>query len=207
MGSICGWTGKGLGPDTSRQAIDSMLAECGRAAHVESESRYDDIGGLAICEGLYATSFLEQDGIRAALVGSPRWDDKELAGIASNLGSAASLIRAYRNFGTDLLSRLHGPFALTVQDGDQTLVAIDRLGIHRLSYAYQDGVFVFATSTGSVVRTRKSVAGWIHRPYLIISTSMTSPAREHTSVALKSSCQRNISNFVTAVSGKSSIGN
>jgi asparagine synthase (glutamine-hydrolysing) len=152
MGSFCGWTGKGLGPDASRQAIDSMLDESGRAAYAKSESRCDNIGGLAIREGLYATSFLEQDGIRTALVGSPRWDDKELADIAINLGPAASLIRAYRNFGTDLLSRLHGPFALAIQDGDQTIIAIDRLGIHRLSYAFQDGVFVFATSTGSVVR-------------------------------------------------------
>ena len=152
MGSFCGWTGKGLDPDTSRQAIDSMLAGDGEAAHAKSESRCDNIGGLAICEGLYATSFLEQDGRRAALVGSPRWDDKELADMAANLGPAASLIRAYRNFGTDLLSRLHGPFALAIQDGDQTIIAIDRLGIHRLSYAFQDGVFVFATSTGSVVR-------------------------------------------------------
>ena len=152
MGSFCGWTGKGLGPDASRQAIDSMLDESGRAAYAKSESRFDNIGGLAIREGLYATSLLEQNGIRAALVGSPQWDDKELADIAANLGPAASLIRAYRNFGTKLLSRLHGPFALAIQDGNESLVAIDRLGIHRLSYAFQDGVFVFSTSTGGVVR-------------------------------------------------------
>ena len=61
MGSFCGWTGKGLGPDTSRQAIDSMLAESGGAAHAEAESSCDKIGGLAIRKGLYTTSIVEKD--------------------------------------------------------------------------------------------------------------------------------------------------
>ena len=159
MGSFCGWSGKDLGPDMSQQAIAAMLSECSGAAHAESESRYDNTGGLAICTGLYATSFHEQDGISAAVVGSPVWDDRELADTAIKLGLAASLIRAYRNFGTDLLSRLHGPFSLVIMDGYEALIAIDRLGIHRLSYAFQNGTFIFATSTGSVVRHPKISTG------------------------------------------------
>ena len=40
-------------------------------------------------------------------------------------------------------------------DDDRALIAIDRIGIHSLSYALQDGVFVYSTSTGSVVRHPK----------------------------------------------------
>jgi len=129
-----------------------MLAECGGIVSAESGVNYDDTGALGVREGLYATSYLHQDGIRAAIVGSPTWSDKELSKTATKQGIGAALIKAYRAFGKDLLSRLHGSFALAVLDGDKALVAIDRIGIHSLSYALQEGVFVFSTSTGSVAR-------------------------------------------------------
>lgn len=69
MGSICGWSGMGPGLDMSQQAIKAMLTACGGTANAESDSDYDDTGALAIREGLYATSYLHQDGIRAAIVG------------------------------------------------------------------------------------------------------------------------------------------
>ena len=129
-----------------------MLAECRGTAASESASDCNDTGALGICEGLYATSYLKQHGIRVAITGSPAWDDSELSETTKLHGIGAALIKAYRAYGKDLLSRLHGPFALAVLDGDRALVAIDRVGIHTLSYALQDGVFVFSTSTGSVVR-------------------------------------------------------
>jgi len=152
MGNLCGWSGTGLGPEMSQQAIKAMLEKCGGIVSAESDRDYDDSGALGIREGLYATSYLHQDGIRAAIIGSPTWSDKELSKTATKHGAGAALIRAYRAYGKDLLSRLHGPFALAVLDGDKALVAIDRIGIHSLSYALQEGVFVFSTSTGSVVR-------------------------------------------------------
>jgi len=152
MGSFCGWSGMGLGSDMSQQAIEAMLTACGGNANCESASDFDDTGALGVREGLYATSYLHQDGIRAAIVGSPTWDDKELSKTATKQGTGAALIQAYRAFGKGLLSRLHGPFVLAILDGDKALVAIDRIGIHSLSYALREGVFVFSTSTGSVVR-------------------------------------------------------
>jgi asparagine synthase (glutamine-hydrolysing) len=152
MGSIYGWSGMGLGPDMSQQAIKAMLAECSGDASPGSENHYDNTGALCICEGIYATSFLYQDSIRAAIIGSPTWEDKELSNTAKEQGAGAALIKAWQAFGKKLLSKLHGPFALAVQDGDEALIAIDRIGIHSLSYSHQQGVFVFSTSTGSVVK-------------------------------------------------------
>jgi len=152
MGSICGWSGKGLGVDMTRQALKSMLAEYKGTATAEAASDCDDSGALGICEGLYATSYLHQEDIRVAITGSPAWDDTELSETSKQHGTGAALIKAYRTYGKDLLSRLHGPFALAVLEDDKALVAIDRVGIHSLSYALQEGVFVFSTSTGSIVR-------------------------------------------------------
>jgi asparagine synthase (glutamine-hydrolysing) len=152
MGGVCGWCGKGLNSDQSQQTIAAMLANCGDAANGETLFDCDDAGALGIREGLYATSYLRQEGSAAAIVGSPTWDDKELSEIAATQGAASALIRAYRTFGKDMLTRLHGPFALAVMDGDRALVAIDRIGIHSLSYAVRDGIFIFSTRTGGIVR-------------------------------------------------------
>ncbi len=152
MGSFCGWSGRGLGSDMSQQAIKAMLAQCSGTASAKSGSDYDGTGALGFREGLYATGYLHQDGIRAAIVGSPTWSEKELSRTATEQGAAAALIRAYRAYGKELFSRLHGPFSLAILDGDKALAAIDRIGIHSLSYALQDGVFAFSTSTASVVR-------------------------------------------------------
>lgn len=150
MGSLHGWIGKCLGSDIARQAGNAMLSDKGGIEGAGHEGNPDAKGWLAVASGIYATSFHVEDGIRAALIGTPRWSDRELSELAAGKGRAASLIRAYRKYGSDLLGRLHGPFALAIYDGHEALVAIDRMGIHRLSYAYQDGLLVFSTSTGSV---------------------------------------------------------
>ena len=152
MGSICGWSGTGLGSDMSQQAIKAMLKKHGANANAESDSSYDDSGALGIGKGIYAASFLFQDGIRVAIVGTPTWSDQELSVTAEKQGACAALIKAWQAFGKDLLEKLHGPFALAVQDGDEALIAIDRIGIHSLSYTLQDGIFVFSSSIGSVAR-------------------------------------------------------
>ena len=155
MSDFCGWSGTGLGSDTSQQAIKAMLKACSGAVNDKSDSDYNDHCALGISKGLYATSYLNQDSIRVAIAGSPTWEDSELAEITEKQGLAAALVKAYRAFGKDLLSRLHGPFALAILDDRQALVAIDRIGIHSLSYALHDGMFVFSTSMGSVVKHPK----------------------------------------------------
>ena len=152
MGTFCGWSGGHLSSDLSQQAISAMLTAKQETPPARSDSDCNDSGALGIREGLYASSYVKQHGIRAAIVGSPRWDDVNLSNIAAKQGAGACLIEAYRTFGKDLFSRLHGPFALAVLDGDKALVAIDRMGIHSLSYALEDGIFVFSTSTAGVVR-------------------------------------------------------
>jgi asparagine synthase (glutamine-hydrolysing) len=154
MGSICGWSGIGLGQDKSQQTLTAMFKACSGNASNKSDN-YNDDGALDISKGLYATSYLQQEGFRVAIAGSPTWSDPELSEITEKQGLGTALIKAYRAFGKDLLCRLHGPFAFAILDGRQALVAIDRIGIHSLSYALHDGVFVFSTSTSSVVKHPK----------------------------------------------------
>ena len=61
MGSICGWSGTGLGSDVSQQTIEAMLEKSGGIANTDPESNYDDSGALGIREGINPTSFHCQD--------------------------------------------------------------------------------------------------------------------------------------------------
>ena len=110
MGGFCGWSGKGLGLDISREAIKAMLAECRGTAASESASDCNDTGALGICEGLYATNYLKQHGIRVAITGSPTWDDSELSEITKLHGIGAALVKAYRAYGKESAFPAPRPF-------------------------------------------------------------------------------------------------
>lgn len=136
--------------EQARRALDAM------AETVDGRKGQAPIGTvaqeatLAVCDGLYAVSYFEQEGVRAALIGNPQWDEPALAETARNSSPAAALLLAWRAHGRDLLSRLHGPFALAVLEGQTALIAVDRMGIHTLSYAVKDGALVFASTTSAV---------------------------------------------------------
>ena len=67
---------------------------------------------------------------------------------------AAEVLAAYRRQGKGLLESLHGGFALAVIEPARgyALLAIDRMGVHRLAYAEADGGVVFSTSAEAVAR-------------------------------------------------------
>jgi len=127
-----------------------MLGDCGSPSTSVPDNTCNDTTGLAARSEIYTTGFSEQNRTKAALVGSPRWEDRRLAELAKDRGLATSLIEAYRDHGPGFLAWLHGPFALAVVRDDTALIAIDRIGIHTLSYVLQNGVFVFSTSINSV---------------------------------------------------------
>src|SRR5581483_8649181 len=66
--------------------------------------------------------------LAVAIVGRPRWQDRDLAEIAKRQGAAAALLEAWRRRGEHLLRDLRGAFAVAVLDGaaGRRLLAIDR---------------------------------------------------------------------------------
>lgn len=150
MGNLCGWSGVRAGAEKSRYVINKMLGDCGNPPANTPDIVFNEFSGLAAHSKIYTTSFSQQNGIKAAIIGSPLWSQKKLARTAKDRGPATSLIEPYLDHGPGFLAWLHGPFALAVVQDDTALIAIDRIGIHTLSYAVKDGVFVFSTSTSSV---------------------------------------------------------
>ena len=62
------------------------------------------------------------------------------------------LVHLYEDFGTDMVSRLHGMFAFSIWDSkrQQLLIARDRTGMKPLSYMYTPAGFVFCSELRSL---------------------------------------------------------
>jgi asparagine synthase (glutamine-hydrolysing) len=91
--------------------------------------------------------------LSAVLAGNPIWltDDAEVIKATS---PAASVLAAYRLYGRGFLERLHGGFAVAVVDSEarRALLAIDRMGIERMTYHVHDDWLVFGASAEDVAR-------------------------------------------------------
>jgi asparagine synthase (glutamine-hydrolysing) len=86
-------------------------------------------------------------GVTVALTGGPVWLD----GIEA-ASPAEAILTAYMAQGPGLLARLSGRFALAVwdQQANRALLALDRMGIERLTYAMLGERLVFSSSAAEV---------------------------------------------------------
>lgn len=160
MSGICGWTGSDCGSTDRRRVLDNMVRASGCPAQADIQSALHETRGTAGCGHLYAASLHDEGGITTLLLGLPDWKDASLAEVAKTRSPAAALATAYRRYGRDLLPLLQGSFALAIIDKDSALLAIDRAGVHTLSYAVQDSCLVFATHSGAVAehpRVQRSI--------------------------------------------------
>jgi asparagine synthase (glutamine-hydrolysing) len=144
MNRVWGWAGSPAQNDTDRHVINVM-----RGKLQADEGSFPD---LAVASSNGRGGLHEAEGVRAALVGSCRWDDADLENLAGTIGAAAALALAWRRYGADLLGRLHGTFSLAVIDkqSDTALLAIDRAGVHSMCYAHAGQTMVFASTADSV---------------------------------------------------------
>ncbi len=150
MSGLLGWLGCAA-PADAAEILDSMV----QAAHVEtalSIGASSSPAALAAWQTHDTISVHGTGSIIAALVGQARWDIPELQRQAEQTGLAASIIEAYRTYGSSFLERLHGPFALALVDtqGQVVLLAIDRLGIQPLAFAQTAKGIVFASDARAV---------------------------------------------------------
>jgi asparagine synthase (glutamine-hydrolysing) len=93
------------------------------------------------------------EGVLVAICGKPIWmiDDAE---IRSTANAADALWLAYKKFDVRLLTYLHGAFAIAVLDSNcrRAMLAIDRMGIERMTYAIAEETITFGTSALQVSR-------------------------------------------------------
>ncbi len=99
--------------------------------------------------GWQAPHLVDESGITVALLGGPVWYRDVLLA-----DPARGLLEAYRARGKSFLTELSGRFALAIDDRTtgRTLLAIDRVGIERLTYRIAGSGFFFGTSAEAVAR-------------------------------------------------------
>lgn len=129
-----------------------MNAALGAGPNIEAPLASNTHGLCAFSPFGLGSTHAEQ-GLLAAVDGRVQWDDAELMRICREICPAASLIAAYRRWGKDCLTRLHGTFALAVLEpaSGSALLAIDRMGVNRLCFALSGDGLVFATAADSVI--------------------------------------------------------
>jgi asparagine synthase (glutamine-hydrolysing) len=93
-------------------------------------------------------------GIKAAIVGFPRWKRADVASVAQREGAAAALLRAYESLDLDLFSVLEGSFALVIADPQRRrlVAAVDRFGIQRLCIAETPSGVAFSENAESLTQ-------------------------------------------------------
>ena len=103
---------------------------------------------------LQAPATAAADGIRVALAGGVlSWPDK-LSARLGGLAPAEAILAAYRERGLGFLSSLEGRFALVVVDepAQRVVLAVDPIGIERLTYRATPAALVFGSSAEVVAR-------------------------------------------------------
>jgi asparagine synthase (glutamine-hydrolysing) len=127
---------------------------------VSANSRPERPPEMAIRNG-YGIASLTRDGLAArheglicAVTGAPEFSDRKLDEEARDTGLASTLIRSYRQIGTEVLSRLRGPFSLALTDADAgtSILAIDRMGVGQSYYTERAARgLIFGTSARQVL--------------------------------------------------------
>ena len=103
--------------------------------------------GLQPETALLAPHLHSTSGVTVALSGGPIW----LEGVEAP-SPAEAVLEAYRARGTAMLDGLAGRFALAVWDrpANRVLLALDRMGMERLTYAALGDRIVFSSSAAAV---------------------------------------------------------
>lgn len=154
MTGLTGWIGGDAG-QSSPDPVSSMLDAGHRHEGSGRASESLPVAGLGL-QGWPSDISVHRNGsIIAAVYGRPQWREEGFARRAAAQGHAAVLIEAWREKGTSLFDVFAGPASIALVDSEKTeaLLAIDRIGVHQMSFALSsDDTFVFASDARAVCR-------------------------------------------------------
>ena len=148
MSGLCGWLGIGGEGPADQAAIAAMAARLAPAPGGAPATRCAPRAALALRTPAERALFADGDVLWCAISGDVSWSEPSLAALAADQGQGRALADAYRHHGAGCLRYLRGSFALAVVEPAKStaLLAVDRVGVQRLTYRAVDGGLLFATS-------------------------------------------------------------
>lgn len=150
MDGIFGWIGK-------HESYQEVFNHMAMAASLPPDSRLashaNNAFALAASSRFNKAHIHVVNELAVTIIGRPVFTDKDLSATASTYTSAHAIAEGWRLHGEKLPTLMQGNFAFAVIEPreNKTTLVLDRVGIERLSYAFQTGQFVFGTSVQSVV--------------------------------------------------------
>jgi len=106
------------------------------------------------CSAAWAPTIVTSAGVSIALLGCPlvRTGPECPWGYPNN--PASYVLAEYQSVGIDCLGRMDGRFAVAILDSDRAraVLAVDPMGIERMTYSFVDGLLTFGTSAEAVAK-------------------------------------------------------
>lgn len=154
MGGLCGWLGHGV---ADPGVIDRMAAPLARFDGTPIESMHGHLAAAAVAARPGSAEVHRRDGLMVALWGQPVLMTPDLARQAAANGVAATLAAHWHDGRMDaeqLCGALGGAFALCILDEHrgEAVLAVDRLGIHPLTWQLAGEALLFASSADALNR-------------------------------------------------------
>jgi len=142
--------------DTQRRCLEQAALEADTPVPATARDSVSDhfgelrAGSQSAC--CFAPHVYNDGKVLVAVRGRPLWDGQGTLSKAT----FTAIAQAYTNgpTPTSFLRRLDGPFALAIVDPARrsALLAVDRMGIERLTFSIRTGCLTFGTSAGSCAR-------------------------------------------------------
>ena len=154
MSGLCGWIGNGGATATENLQLVQRMA--GPLARFDGSGVKALAGGnsaLAVAASGDSTHFYQKEGLLVALWGRIGFREPRLTQLAQAEGIAKTLADNWRERGEKAFESLTGAFSLCIlhEDRNEAILAIDRMGIHPLSFQISGGSFVFGSSADAII--------------------------------------------------------
>lgn len=146
MRGLCGWFSDR--PDDAARATLQRMLQAQPEPPADAELKAWPRAGLAVYGSSARPRLLEADGFMLALVGHPRLMQQGRHGDDDDM----QLLRVLQSRGREALADVGGDFALAAWDDrrGRGLLAVDRIGVHRLVYGRAGAALAFASSLDMV---------------------------------------------------------
>ncbi len=144
--ALFGFLGRFPGPTAIELAKYGERVSAGAGSRVVTSSH-------GVTNASWAPQIASELGLTIALRGQPVLSASLMREAQPSV--AAAVLAGYRKSGPRVLESVSGRFALAIADdnGERALLAVDRMGIERVTYAMCDGCLVFGTSAEAVANS------------------------------------------------------
>lgn len=152
MSGVCGWIGHDAGD--ARALIEAMAAPLARFDASPVQVMTGAASALAVAAVAGSAHVYQRDGLLVAICGNARLRDARLAELAAGEGLAHAVATLWRDGPEAACAALSGAFTLCIVDdkAGEVLLAIDRMGVHNLTFQQQGKALVFGSSADAIKR-------------------------------------------------------